>query len=91
MKFLEFISPCLNEIADRICVFMEQASPEILTDLKNDNIYFVGGGSAIYTFPKKIEDRLNLRIVVPEGPMTVVARGTALIAKNPREFAKYFL
>ena len=90
-EILDFISPCLDQIADQISAFMERVSPEILTDLKNDNIYFVGGGSAIYTFPKKIEESLNLNIVVPENAMTIVARGTAIIARNPNLYKKYFL
>ena len=90
-EILEFISPCIEKIAEYIGSFVKTTSPEVLADLKNDNIYFVGGGPAVHTFSKKIEQVLNLRIVVPDGPMTAVARGTAVIARNPDGYRKFFL
>ena len=70
---------------------MGQSSPEIQADLKNNNIYFVGGGPAIHAFPQKIEEVLNLHIVIPENATGLVARGTALIAQKPDMYEKYFL
>ena len=90
-EILDFITPCIEEIAEYIGTFVRTTSPEILADLKNNNIYFVGGGPAVYTFSKKIERALNLSIIVPDGPMTAVARGTAIIARNPDHYKKYFL
>ena len=90
-EIAEFIAPCLEEIAEHISAFVGQSSPEVQADLKNNNTYFVGGGPAVHTFPKKIEDVLNLGVVVPENPTSVVARGTALIAQNSKQYKKYFL
>ena len=90
-EIAEFIAPCLEEIAESISLFVGQSSPEVQADLKNNNTYFVGGGPAIHVFPKKIENTLNLNIMVPENPTSMVARGTALIAQNPKPYEKYFL
>ena len=90
-EIIQFLEPRLKEIAEHIGVFVGQSSPEVQADLKNNNIYFVGGGPAIHAFPKKIEETLNLHIVVPENTTGLVARGTALIAQNPDIYEKYFL
>ena len=90
-EIVRFLEPCLQKIADHIGAFVGQSSPEIQADLKNNNIYFVGGGPAIHAFPQKIEEVLNLRIVIPENATGLVARGTALIAQKPDIYEKYFL
>lgn len=90
-EVVQFLEPCLQDIAEYIGTFVGQSSPEVQADLKNNNIYFVGGGPAIHAFPRKIEDILNLRVTVPKNPAGVVALGTALIAQNPKLYEKYFL
>ena len=90
-EIVQFLEPCLKKIAEYIGVFVGQSSPEVQTDLKNNNIYFVGGGPAVHAFPRKIEEILNLQVTVPEDPTGLVARGTAMIAQNPEEYKKYFL
>ena len=90
-EIVNCITPCLDEVTNYISSFVSRSSPEVQADLKNNNIYFVGGGPAVHTFSKKMEDVLNLGIVIPESPTSVVARGTALIAKNPEQYRKYFI
>ena len=90
-EIAELVAPCLDQISEHISSFVGQSSPEVQADLKNNNIYFVGGGPAVFAFPEKIEGILNLGIVIPESPTSVVARGTALIAENPGRYEKYFL
>ena len=90
-EIVSFLEPCLEKVAEYISMFVGQSSPEVQADLKNNNIYFVGGGPAIHAFPKKIEEVLNLHITVPENPTSLVARGTAIIARTPEKYEKYFL
>ena len=90
-EIVQILEPYLEKIAEYIGTFVGQSSPEVQADLKNNNIYFVGGGPAVHAFPKKIEDMLNLRVIVPENATGLVARGTAVIAQNPDRYEKYFL
>ena len=90
-EVIDFITPCLEEIVEYINVFIRNVSPEVLADLQNNHIYFVGGGPAVRSFSEKMELSLNLKMVVPENPTTVVAAGTAIIARNPGRYTKYFL
>ena len=90
-EIADFVAPCLGQISEHVSSFVGQSSPEVQADLKNNDIYFVGGGPAVYAFPEKIGDILNLNIVVPDSPTSVVARGTALIAERPDEYEQYFL
>ena len=90
-EIVEFLEPSLDQVTQHVGSFVSRSSPEVQADLKSNNIYFVGGGPAIYTLPEKIEHSLNLGIVIPENPTSVVARGTALIAQNPGQYEKYLL
>ena len=90
-EILSFVSPCLEEIVVYINSFIETISPEVLADLQKNPVYFVGGGPSIHTFAKRIEDAINLKVIIPERSTTVVARGTAIIANNPDRYTKYFL
>ena len=90
-EVLDFITPCLDEIVEHINLFIKRVSPEILADLQNTRIYFVGGGPSIHTFSERIEKALNLKITIPNNPTTSVAAGTAIIAKDPERYDKYFL
>ena len=90
-EVLDFIEPCLEKIVDHINTFIRSVSPEVLADLQNNHIYFVGGGPAVRSFSERMEMALNLKMVVPENPTTVVAAGTAIIARNPGQYTKYFL
>ena len=90
-EILNYIKPSMEKIADNLQKFIETISPEILSDLKNSKIYFVGGGPLIYTFAKLIENKINLSLESPEDNMTLVAKGTSIIAKNSENYKKYFL
>ncbi|MDE0243349.1 MAG: rod shape-determining protein [Candidatus Kaiserbacteria bacterium] len=90
-EVISYITPRMEQIAGHIRTFVERSSPEVLVDLKQNGIYFVGGGPAIYTFSKKIEEVINLKVTVPENPTVVVAKGTAMIAKHADRYQHYFL
>ena len=90
-EILDYITPSLDEIVQNMRVFMEGLSPEVQADLKRDTVYFVGGGQMIYTFSGQIERGLNIKITVPKDPITSVARGALVIAKDPEKYSKYFL
>ena len=90
-EMLSFINPCIEKIVAHINKFIKQVSPEVLADLQNNNIYFVGGGPSIHSFSEKLEEALNLKVTVPENPISIVAHGTSIIAQNPKRYTKYFL
>ena len=90
-EVIGYITPHMEQIAEHIRSFVERSSPEVLADLKSSGIYFVGGGPSVYTFSKKIEEVINLKVTVPENPTVVVARGTSMIAKEADRYRKHFL
>lgn len=90
-EVLSYIKPSMETIAQHLKDFIETISPEILADLKNGKVYFVGGGPFINTFSKIIGDKINLMLETPEDHMVVVAKGASQIAKNSEEYQKYFL
>ena len=90
-EVLSFIAPCVDEIILHINAFMQNVSPEVLADLQNNAILFVGGGPLIHSFAQKMEASLNLTIIIPDNPTIAVARGTIAIARNPEQYEKYYL
>lgn len=90
-EIISYIEPKLDEVADFIVDFVERSTSDIHADLKNSNIYFVGGGALVKTFAKKISNKLNLELMIPEDAILAVSKGTSIIANEPNKYKKYFL
>ena len=69
----------LEKIADAIKEALEQAPPEILSDLLDRGITLAGGGALIYGIDKFLEERLKTPIIITEDPITAVVRGTEIL------------
>ncbi len=68
----------INTIRDAI----DEAPPEVISDLLDNGICLAGGGSQILGLTNRIANDLKLRVWVAEDPMTCVARGTGLVLEN---------
>jgi rod shape-determining protein MreB len=69
----------LEKIAEAIREAVEQAPPEILSDLLDRGITLAGGGALIYGIDKFLEERLKTPIIITEDPITAVVRGTEIL------------
>jgi rod shape-determining protein MreB len=86
----EAISSSLQVIMDTIKDALDEAPPEILSDLMDSGICLAGGGAQLQGMVEWLTEELNLRAWVAQDPMTCVARGAGLILEN-LDFYKPYL
>ena len=55
---------------------MEQLSPELSSDVKENGVYITGGGGLISGMDKLVSEELNLEAEIPDKPMECVVLGT---------------
>lgn len=67
---------------------LEQAPPEIASDLVDTGISLCGGGSQLRGLSKLIAEEIGLQAKVVDDPMTAVARGTLVFLENLELYTK---
>ncbi|MBT9129963.1 MAG: (R)-phenyllactate dehydratase activator [candidate division WS2 bacterium] len=71
----DIIAGIHSSIAERICGMVSKVGAR-------EVISFIGGGAKNIGVKKAIEDRLQMRMWIPENPQFVIAMGAALIARE---------
>ena len=69
------LKPVLSEIVSAVRRVIEDASPEVTADLYYSGLILTGGGSLLSGMAERLQGDLNLRVTVPEDPLTTVALG----------------
>jgi rod shape-determining protein MreB and related proteins len=78
----EAISGSIRVIVETIKDALDEAPPEIVSDLIESGITLAGGGSQIRGLVERLADELKLRVWIAEDPMTCVARGAGIILED---------
>ncbi|MCR5799532.1 MAG: rod shape-determining protein [Lachnospiraceae bacterium] len=71
-------------IIDNIKVILERTPPELGADIRRQGIYLTGGASQISRLASLIERATDLKVNVPEEPITTVALGLAKVIKDDK-------
>lgn len=75
----EDINKCLNKLVENIVIeikkIIENVSPEILNDICEKGIIITGGGSMLKGLREKIEENLNIPVLITKNPETNVIKG----------------
>ena len=82
VEIREAISGSLQTIIDTIKDALDEAPPEIISDLMDAGICMAGGGSQLQALDKRLIEELHIRVWVAEDPMSCVARGAGMILEN---------
>jgi len=69
------LEPVLAEIISTVRRVIEDAKPEVTADLYYSGLTLTGGGSMLGGMTERFEHDLNLRVTIPEDPLTTVALG----------------
>jgi rod shape-determining protein MreB len=69
------LEPVLAEIISAVRRVIEDAKPEVTADLYYSGLTLTGGGSLLGGMTERFENDLNLRVTMPEDPLTTVALG----------------
>jgi len=75
--------PVIKEIVQGLNLVLERLSPELITGVYHNSVA-VGGSSQLRGLKERICDELSIPVTISDDPMTVVAKGAAIVAAEPR-------
>ncbi|MGB9837542.1 rod shape-determining protein [Methanothermobacter sp.] len=75
--------PVVKGIVDSIAAVLERLSPELISGVYNKTVV-VGGTSQLRGLRERILDEVGIPAEISDDPMTVVAKGAAIVAAEPR-------
>lgn len=71
----EALSPVISRIIEEIAAVLEEAPPELTSDILEHGIILTGGGAKLAGLDRLILERTHMPIIVAEDPLTSVVRG----------------
>ena len=82
IEIREALSPVLSQIIDGISDVLEEAPPELTSDILEHGILLTGGGSLLPGLDHLIVERTHIPVIQSDDPLTSVARGTGKVLEN---------
>lgn len=79
----EALAPILQEIATNIAETLEEAPPELVSDIFEKSIVITGGGSMLEGIDKMISEAAKMPVTRADDPLTSVVRGTGKLLEDP--------
>lgn len=80
----EALAPVIQEIVVHIKGTLEEAPPELVSDIMQDGIVMAGGGSLIPGIDKVVAEATKTKVIIAEDALSCVARGCGMLLTNPR-------
>lgn len=71
-----------ENIVGTIKKVLQQAPPELASDIFEDGVVINGGGALIDGVKEYFEESLNLKVKIANNPLTAIVEGTKLLLKN---------
>lgn len=78
----EALSPVMTRIIEGIVDVLEEAPPELTSDILEHGILLTGGGANLENLDKLIMERTHIPVVLAEEPLTTVVKGTAKVLED---------
>lgn len=78
----EALAPVVTKIVEAVADVLEEAPPELTSDILENGILLTGGGSLLYGFDKLIVDRTHIPVIRSDDPLTTVVRGTGKVLED---------
>ncbi len=85
----EAIAPVIRQIIDQISDLVEEAPPELVTDIVGKGIVLCGGGALIANLDKLIAEETKMPVWVADEPQTCVVRGCAKLLSDEKLLNKF--
>jgi rod shape-determining protein MreB and related proteins len=82
VEIREALSPILSQIIDAVADVLEDAPPELTSDILEHGILLTGGGSLLAGFDHLIIERTHIPVIRSEDPLTSVVRGTGKVLED---------
>lgn len=78
----EALGPIISQIIEEIADTLEEAPPELTSDILEHGILLTGGGALLPGLDSLIVERTRLPVVIADDPLTTVVRGTGKILED---------
>jgi len=85
----EAIAPVIHQIIEQIAEVIEEAPPELTTDIVSKGIILCGGCSLLQGLDKLISEETKIPAWTAEEPQTCVVRGCGKLLENKDLLAKF--
>jgi rod shape-determining protein MreB len=82
IEIREAISGSVETIVETVKDTLDEAPPEIISDLMDIGICLAGGGAQLLGLAERVTEEVRIRAWVAEDPMTCVARGAGLVLED---------
>ncbi len=82
----EALEEPVEAVIDTVKVTLDRTPPELVTDILNDGIHLVGGGSLLIGLPDRIRAETGMPTRVVDNPLGAVVEGAGMVLEN---FARY--
>ncbi len=79
----EAAEPVVVELVEALKVILERMSPELISGVYKETVV-VGGTSQLRGLKERIYEEVGVPVEISDDPMTVVAKGAAIVAAEPR-------
>lgn len=90
-EVLEALQEPLQGIVSTVKAALEQAPPELASDIADRGMVLTGGGALLKGLDRLLMEETGLPVIIAEDPLTCVARGGGKILEVVDEYGKYFL
>ncbi len=78
----EALAPILSQIIQMIADVIEEAPPELVSDIMERGILVTGGGSQLAGLDELIVERTHMPVILSDDPLTSVVRGTGKVLED---------
>lgn len=85
-NIVKAITPVIDTIAEAIRDVIEQAPPDIMSDVLETGLLLTGGVARLQGIGPALSERLGLAVNVAEDPSHVIARGLTEVLKSHRSY-----
>ena len=82
------LRPVVAEIISAVRRVIEDASPEVTADIYYSGLILTGGGALVHGMSDRMQTDLNLRVTIPEDPLTTVALGAGRLLAEPERLQR---
>jgi rod shape-determining protein MreB len=91
VEIREAVAGSVQVIVDTIKDALDEAPPEIVSDLIETGVCLAGGGAQLLGLADRLSEELRLRVWVAEDPMTCVARGAGMVLEDLDRYAPFIV
>ena len=85
------VSDIIDEIINLIHITLKDIDPETSSDISNNGIYVMGGGSLLQGIPEVIEKSLGVKSIRAKNPVVAVVLGAGKIIENIKDYEEVLI